>query len=114
VLFSLGNGLNALNCADMMKTGIGNNKMRQTGRLALFFLLLFVLATFATAFHHHADGSEHHDCPLCVAGHHHSSARVAVFSITNQQPVTSNEVLNVSLLYNFVRVSLLPCRAPPA
>jgi hypothetical protein len=98
----------------MSKTDTGRPRIQMTGRLVFLFLVLFVLATFATAFHHHADGSEHHDCPVCSVGHHYSSASVTVFSITNQQPVASNEVLNVSLLYNSVRVVLLPCRAPPA
>ena len=98
----------------MLKRDIGDIRVRTTGRLAFLFLLLFVLATLATAFHHHADGSEHHDCPVCTAGHHYSSASVTVFSVTNQQPVSRHEIPKVALLYDAIRVSLLPCRAPPA
>jgi hypothetical protein len=97
------------------KKDTGRTRIQMTGRLAFLFLLLFVLATFATAFHHHADGSEHHDCPVCSVGHLYSSANVtSVFSITNQQPVSSNEIPNMSLLCNAVRVALLPSRASPA
>jgi hypothetical protein len=100
--------------AEMIITNRGNNYMRKIRRWVPIFLVLFIAATMATAFHHHADGNEHHDCPVCTAGHHYSSASVAVFSITNQQPVSSNDIPKVSLLYNSLRVALLPCRAPPA
>ena len=98
----------------MLITNRGNNYIRKTRRWVLVFLFLFISATVATAFHHHADGSEHHDCPICVAGHRDSSVSVTVFSLTNQQPVSSNEIPKVVLLYNSIRVALLPCRAPPA
>jgi hypothetical protein len=88
--------------------------MQKIGRFAFTFLFFFIVAIFATAFHHHEDGNEHHDCPVCAAWHYHSSASVSIFSITNQQSVLSNEIPKVSLLYNSVQVALLPCRAPPA
>jgi hypothetical protein len=86
--------------------------MRYGKNITLILLMLFLLSTAAIAFHHHEDG-DHHDCPVCAAGHHYSSASVAIFSITNQQPVSSHEIPKVALLYDNIRVSLLPCRAPP-
>jgi len=82
--------------------------------LPVFVLSLFLLSVLAMAFHHHEDGSDHDDCPVCAAGHHYSSASVAFSSITNRQPVSSNEIPKVPFLYSSVGVALLPCRAPPA
>jgi hypothetical protein len=98
-----------------LKRDAGCARVQRLTRLALVFLLLFILATLAAAFHHHRqDGGAHHDCSVCAAGYHHSSASVAVFSISNQPPVSINEIPKVALLYNSIRVALLPCRAPPA
>ena len=99
---------------DMIRPYRKNSYIRKTGRLAFIFLLLFVTVTLATAFHHHEDGSEHRDCPVCAAGHHYFSTGVTAFSPANLQPVSSNELPAPSLLYDSARVSLLPCRAPPA
>lgn len=98
----------------ILKRDAACSGMKRMGRLTFVFLFLFVLVTLATAFHHHEDGSDHRDCPVCAAGHHFSSASVSTFSITGQRPVMSNEIPKVALLYNSVRVALLPCRAPPA
>ena len=97
----------------MLKRDTDCNRLQTTGRLALFFLLLFVVGTLTIAFHHHDDDSDHHDCPVCAAGHHHSAASINVFSIPNQQPISSNEFFMLSLPFDSERVSLLPCRAPP-
>jgi hypothetical protein len=86
---------------------------QKTGRIAFLFLLLFVLSTFVTAFHHHKDGCDHPDCPVCVAAHHHSAARVGVFSFENPQPIIENGTPSVPLCYKPIRVALLLSRAPP-
>jgi hypothetical protein len=65
------------------KRETGCARLQRVGRFASIFLLLFVLATLATAFHHHEDGSEHHDCPVCAAAHHHFSSGIAAFSLVN-------------------------------
>jgi len=97
----------------MLKRDGGCAGVQRRGRLAFIFLLLFVCATLATAFHHHTDGSEHFGCSVCSAGQHYSSASVTVFSIANQQPVSSNETPQMVFFYDSIRVSLLPSRAPP-
>jgi hypothetical protein len=89
-------------------------RMQRTGRVAFILLFLFVLATLATTFHQHNDGSEHYDCPVCSVGHHYAAANVTVFSIANEQPVSSHNIPTLALLYDSIRVSLLPSRAPPA
>ena len=43
-------------------------------RLSLFFVCLLLLATLAEAFHHHDDGDDHPDCPICVATHQQSDS----------------------------------------
>ena len=32
-----------------------------------FFAIVFLLASLTITFHHHDDGCQHHECPLCVA-----------------------------------------------
>jgi len=97
----------------MMKPYGRKRDAYKTGRLAFIFLILFIAATLATALHHHDDGDVHHDCPVCVAGHHHFSETVTVFFAVDQLPVSSNEIPAVQFLYDFVAVALLPSRAPP-
>jgi len=97
----------------ILKRDGGCARMQRTGRLAFILLLFFVFATLATAFHYHTDGSEHFGCSACSAGQHHSSANVTVLPIANHQPVSSNETSHIVFLYDSIRVSLLPCRAPP-
>jgi hypothetical protein len=97
----------------MPKRYAGPVFMQRTGRLPFIFLFLFVLATVATAFHHHADGADHHDCPICVAALHHSAASISAFSFGIQQPITVSEASYVPLRYDPIRVALRPPRAPP-
>ena len=33
---------------------------------------LLLLSVLAEAFHHHDNGADHSDCPICVATHHQS------------------------------------------
>ena len=103
----------ALFCSEMMKPYRRKRDDCKTGRLAFIFLILFIAATLATALHHHDDGDVHHDCPVCVAGHHHVSESGTVFCPVDQLTVSSNEIPAVQLFYDFVTVALLPSRAPP-
>jgi hypothetical protein len=43
-------------------------------RLSFYFVCLLLLSTLVTAFHHHDDGADHPDCPVCVAHHQQSDA----------------------------------------
>lgn len=88
--------------------------MRKTGRFTLVLLLLFLLATLATAFHYHRDNNSHHDCPVCAAGHHFSPASVNSFSLEIHQTISNYDIPKEPLLYNCIRLTLLACRAPPA
>lgn len=97
----------------MPKGNAGHNLMQKGGRLAFIFLLLFVLAVFAEAFHHHEDGCDHNDCPICAAAHHNSAAGIVVFSPVSQQPIVENEIPDARLCYDPIRVALLSSRAPP-
>jgi hypothetical protein len=97
-----------------LKREAGCALVQKIERFAFIFLLLFVLATLLTAFHHHEDGSEHHDCPVCAAGLHYSPASVNSFSPAIHQTVSNYEIPKEPLLYNCIRLTLLTCRAPPA
>ena len=98
----------------MVKRVTGNRCIPKTGRLAFIFLLLFLVATLAAAFHHHEDGDAHHDCPVCAAGHHFSPASINNLCHQIYQIVSSNEIVAASLFYDSVQVVLLSSRAPPA
>ena len=41
--------------------------------VALLLTLLLFSATLVESFHHHDDGADHDDCPICVAALHHSA-----------------------------------------
>jgi len=41
--------------------------------VSLILALLLFSATLVESFHHHDDGSDHDDCPICVAALHHSA-----------------------------------------
>jgi len=41
--------------------------------VALILSLLLFTATLVESFHHHDDGQDHDDCPICVAALHHSA-----------------------------------------
>jgi hypothetical protein len=38
------------------------------GRKGYLFSLLFLISIFIIGFHHHGDGIQHSDCPVCMAG----------------------------------------------
>ncbi len=41
--------------------------------VALILSILLFSATLVEGFHHHDDGRDHDDCPVCVASLHHSA-----------------------------------------
>ena len=47
-------------------------------RLSLFCVCLIMFSTLVVAFHHHDDGCDHDDCPVCKASLHHQPADLAV------------------------------------
>ena len=40
---------------------------------ALILALLLFSATLVESLHHHDDGDDHADCPICIAALHHSA-----------------------------------------
>jgi hypothetical protein len=84
-------------------------------RLTLIFLFLFALSTLVEVCHHHDDGENHDDCPICIAAYHHSAANFGVFSLAGlPQSNSIEETPFVSSRYNPIHVVFLPGRAPPA
>jgi hypothetical protein len=98
----------------MLWKGTGNSYMQKTGRLAGLFLFLFLLAIWATGFHHHSDDSPHHDCPVCVASHHFSPATVNSSFFEIHHTGSNYEIPKEPLLYNCTWLTLLTSRSPPA
>jgi hypothetical protein len=87
--------------------------MGRMRRLALFFLIVFVLSTSAIAFHHHADGADHHNCPACAAAYC-SAAVSGVFVLESPQLHATPKPPFVPIPYDFIRFAALLSRAPPA
>src|SRR5208337_4691924 len=42
------------------------------------FAIVFLFASLAITFHHHDDGCEHHECPLCIVATLLSSSNLTV------------------------------------
>lgn len=45
-------------------------------RLSIVIVAIFLLATLVEAFHHHDDGADHPECPICLAHHQQSDSGV--------------------------------------
>ncbi len=65
-------------------------------RLSLFCICLMLFTTLVVAFHHHDDGCEHDDCPIChtIVNLHHSTVDVAMPIIVIHQDFTRIEFVN--------------------
>jgi hypothetical protein len=55
-------------------------------RFSLILIVVLFLASLAEGFHHHADGADHPDCPICVAGHYQTATPTtgSVFTVPRQ------------------------------
>ena len=47
-------------------------------RLSLFCICLIMFTILSVAFHHHDDGCDHEDCPVCSASLHHQPVDLAI------------------------------------
>jgi hypothetical protein len=83
-------------------------------KLAFVSLLLFLLTIGAIAFHHHGDGGNHDDCPVCVAASIVSSAGLSFFSFAVFIFVFWFETLSRSSCFDYLVPNLPFARAPPA
>jgi hypothetical protein len=54
-----------------------------------FFAIVFLFASLAITFHHHDDGCEHHECPLCVAASSFSSGNLEIHETFVFYPTTT-------------------------
>ena len=92
------------------------NTMAQAMKgLTLIFLFLFAVSALVEVCHHHDDGADYDDCPICIAAHHHSAASFSCFSLEGlPQSNIIEEVPFVASAYTPIRIIFLPGRAPPA
>jgi hypothetical protein len=65
-------------------------------RLSFYFVCLLLLSTLVTAFHHHDDGADHADCPVCVAHHQQSDTGRTLPVISTEQNMTETAYLRPS------------------
>lgn len=84
-------------------------------RFASLLLVCFSLSILVVAFHHHDDGCDHDDCPICVAVLHHSPAEVAAPAIVVYLVFNSFDVFIPSTLDVVTQTfsSTISSRAPP-
>lgn len=83
-------------------------------RLSLICLILIVLATLSGSFHHHDDGSEHPECAVCFAVHHHTITPVTVLVPESLSPVTVTRYLApVLAVWHSTSFTPFNNRAPP-
>jgi len=84
-------------------------------RLSLFCICVIMFSAIVVAFHHHDDGDDHEDCPVCSASLHHSPA-VFVQPVQDiHQDFTKTEFFTPAI-QKFVKTfsATVNCRAPPA
>jgi hypothetical protein len=86
--------------------------MSRIKRYAPVFLLVFFLSTFAIVFHHHADGSDCHNCPACAAAHC-TAVVIGMFALENAQPLATLELPSMLICYDSRAVAIPLPRAPP-
>ena len=84
-------------------------------RLSLLFVVLFLFSSLAEAFHHHSDGADHLDCPICFATHHQSDTGFALPCHDIQRDITETPYLRHATDY-IAETFFTPAnnRAPPA
>jgi hypothetical protein len=54
-----------------------------------FFAIVFLFASLAITFHHHDDGCQHSECPLCVAATSFSSSNLEIHETFVFYPTTT-------------------------
>jgi hypothetical protein len=57
--------------------------------ILFFFAVVFLFTSLAITFHHHDDGYEHHECPLCVAATLFSSSNLEIHETFVFYPTTT-------------------------
>ena len=83
--------------------------------VALILSLLLFSATLVESFHHHDDGQDHDDCPICVAALHHCADTALPAPLVIYQPIVYPTFFSVFVAENFsVQIRHIPeSRAPP-
>lgn len=86
-----------------------------TKRLSLLFISLIFLSTLVAAFHHHDDGADHHDCPICVVHHQQANVSCTAPSGEIQRQLTETAYLR-PIVVVVTKTFFTPAndRAPPA
>ncbi len=55
----------------------------------IFFAIVYLFASLVITFHHHDDGCEHHECPLCAAATVFSSSNLEIHDSFVFYPTTT-------------------------
>lgn len=91
------------------------NKSAMRRRLTLGIVLFLLLAgIFIIAFHHHDEDGDHHDCPICIAGHLASSGIINCFILLIFYATIVSIVSEQALFITWILPFALCGRSPPA
>lgn len=84
-------------------------------RLSTFFIALLLLSTLVTAFHHHDDGADHPDCPICITHHQQSTAELPSSACIVHRDFAETAFVTQSRVFH-AKTVFTPAnnRAPPA
>jgi hypothetical protein len=84
--------------------------------LSIIFAATFFLSTLVMVSHHHADESDHHDCPECIALHHSKSADIgyACIDLSPEAASTSYVIPQTKQHLPVRQINPSEIRPPPA
>ena len=85
-------------------------------RFSFIFVCLFFLSFLGEAFHHHDDGDEHSDCPICMAVVHHKADTGLTFTPPEIQRELTETIYQSPVLTGLPKTIFIPelGRSPPA
>jgi hypothetical protein len=84
-------------------------------KFAALFALLLLLSTFVAVSHHHESTTDDHDCPVCIAGQHHSAASPSIAAFDGIPFFTETTVaVSVPALAGTSFIFSHSSRGPPA
>jgi hypothetical protein len=83
-------------------------------KLSPVLVILLFVSFFVIAFHHHDDGDDHPDCPICIAAHVAHSTGINTVSLTISYAISELILPEKIELFSSQFISPLYGRAPPS
>lgn len=101
--------------AERIHLPVGVKRILQRGKkIYFFFVVVFLFASLAIAFHHHDDGHQHDECSLCIASNLLSSGNLEINeSFVFQPTATYLYQPEESFHHALSKFTIYADRAPP-